>query len=72
MESRGILIGIAGWSYDDWKGVVYPVGCRDTLRAVASLVDLVEINATFYRTPKVEVVSSWVEFVTKSVVQSEM
>ena len=61
MESRGILIGIAGWSYDDWKGVVYPVGCRDTLRAVASLVDLVEINATFYRTPKVEVVSSWVE-----------
>ena len=33
--------GIAGWSYDDWKGVVYPRGCKDTLRFCAEHVDLI-------------------------------
>ena len=36
----GLLFGVAGWSYDDWKDVVYPRGCKDTLRAVAELVDV--------------------------------
>lgn len=56
-----VLCGVAGWSYDDWKGVVYPKACRDTLRFVARHVDFVELNTTFYRTPTRDVVASWVE-----------
>lgn len=58
---RGLLVGVSGWSYEDWRGIVYPRGCRDTLRAVARCVDFLEINTTFYRTPRREVVASWVE-----------
>ena len=32
-----LLFGVAGWSYEDWKGIVYPRNCKDTLRAVAVL-----------------------------------
>ncbi len=55
----GLLFGVAGWSYDDWKDVVYPRGCKDTLRAVAERVDLVEINSTFYGVPSSKNCASW-------------
>jgi uncharacterized protein YecE (DUF72 family) len=54
-----VLFGVAGWSYADWKGVVYPRGCKDTLRAVAERVPLVEINSTFYAVPSAKNCSSW-------------
>jgi uncharacterized protein YecE (DUF72 family) len=56
-----LRVGVSGWSYEDWRGIVYPRGCRDTLRAVARCVDFLEINTTFYRTPRREVVSGWVQ-----------
>lgn len=56
-----VLFGTAGWSYPDWQGVVYPRGCKDTLRAVAERVDLLEINNTFYRPPAAQHCRSWVE-----------
>ena len=56
-----ILFGVAGWSYEDWKGVVYPRNCEDTLRAVAERVDLIEINSTFYRSPSAKNCASWVK-----------
>ena len=56
-----ILFGVAGWSYEDWRGVVYPRGCKDTLRYVAKLVDCIEINSTFYRLPVAEYCGDWVE-----------
>ena len=31
-----VRFGIAGWSYDDWRGVVYPRTCADTLRFCAA------------------------------------
>ena len=58
---RGLLVGVSGWSYEDWRGIVYPRGCRDTLRAVARCVDFLEINTTFYRTPRREVVAGWAQ-----------
>lgn len=61
MPDSEILFGVAGWSYPDWKGVVYPKGCKDTLRAVAERVDLIEINNTFYRPPAAKNCRSWVE-----------
>jgi uncharacterized protein YecE (DUF72 family) len=56
-----VLFGVAGWSYPDWKDVVYPRNCKDTLRAVAQKVDLIEINSTFYGLPSARNCRSWVE-----------
>ncbi|MEO0479132.1 MAG: DUF72 domain-containing protein [Planctomycetota bacterium] len=56
-----IKVGIAGWSYADWKGIVYARSGVDELRAVAALVDLIEINVSFYRTPDEDRVASWVD-----------
>jgi uncharacterized protein YecE (DUF72 family) len=61
MVEKAVLFGVAGWSYEDWKGVVYPRNCKDTLRAVAPRVDLIEIDNTFYRPPSVKNCRSWVE-----------
>ena len=56
-----IACGIAGWSYPDWKGYVYPPGTKDTLRYIAGYVDLIEINSTFYRPPSAHNATSWIE-----------
>ena len=56
-----VHIGIAGWSYDDWKGKVYASGCKDTLAFCARYVQLLEVNSTFYRTPNPAVTARWIE-----------
>jgi uncharacterized protein YecE (DUF72 family) len=56
-----VLFGVAGWSYEDWKGIVYPRNCKDTLRAVAQRVGLIEINNTFYGLPSAKNCASWVQ-----------
>jgi len=56
-----IGVGVAGWSYPDWKGFVYPPGVEDPLRFLAAYVDMVEVNSTFYRPPSAHTVSTWVE-----------
>lgn len=56
-----VLFGVAGWSYEDWKGIVYARDCKDTLRAVAARVDLIEINSTFYGLPSAKNCRSWLE-----------
>ena len=55
------MFGVAGWTYEDWKDVVYPRNCKDTLRAVAQRVDVVEINSTFYGLPSAKNCRSWAE-----------
>lgn len=63
--ARGeVLFGVAGWSYADWRGVVYPRDCADPLRAVAARVDAIEINSTFYGVPKASNCRAWVERTT--------
>jgi uncharacterized protein YecE (DUF72 family) len=57
---KRVLFGVAGWSYPDWKGIVYPGNCKDTLRAVAERIELIEINSTFYGMPSGKNCSSWV------------
>jgi len=54
-----IYIGIAGWSYPDWKGIVYTDSSQDQLKFVSGLVDCVEINSTFYRPPDEKNVRTW-------------
>lgn len=55
-----VKLGIAGWSYEDWKGIVYPRGCKDTLRFCAEFVDVIEVNSTFYHRPSARNCESWV------------
>jgi uncharacterized protein YecE (DUF72 family) len=57
--SGRIYIGIAGWSYPDWNGIVYTNTKQDQLRFISGLVDCVEINSTFYRPPDETNVNSW-------------
>jgi uncharacterized protein YecE (DUF72 family) len=57
------LVGPAGWSYVDWKGIVYPPNASskfDQLRFIAGFFDTVEINSSFYRPPTVTTAKSWV------------
>jgi len=59
-----IFIGPAGWSYEDWAGIVYPeVKERGfhPLSFLAGLVDIVEVNSTFYRTPPLSMALSWIK-----------
>lgn len=58
-----IRVGPAGWSYADWEGVVYPREKPRGFRALPFLArsfDLVELNASFYRTPRRRDVERWV------------
>jgi uncharacterized protein YecE (DUF72 family) len=59
-----IRIGVAGWDYPDWRGVVYPSGAErgfDRLAYISRYVDVIEINSSFYRPVSPRVSSSWVE-----------
>ena len=60
---REVRIGCSGWSYGDWRGVLYPPGVPASrwLETYASEFDTVEVNATFYRLAKVETVRGWAE-----------
>ncbi len=54
-----VAVGVAGWSYPDWNGFVYPAGVGDKLRFVSRYVDMIEINSTFYRPPVPRLAASW-------------
>jgi len=60
-----IYIGIAGWSYDDWKGIVYTEPKIDQLEYVSRFVDCIEINSTFYRPPFEKTTKSWLDRTAK-------
>ena len=55
--------GTSGYSYKEWKGPFYPerLPPREMLRFYAERLPAVEINNTFYRLPKTEVLSSWAD-----------
>ncbi len=59
----GIHIGVAGWDYADWAGIVYPAGGGrglDRLAWIGRFVDVVEINSSFYRPVEPRVARSWI------------
>jgi uncharacterized protein YecE (DUF72 family) len=63
-SSHCIRVGCSGWNYDHWRnGVFYPPRCasRNWLRWYATFFDAVEVNMTFYRLPKPEIVSRWID-----------
>ena len=58
-----VRIGCSGWSYQSWRGGLYPQGLpqKRWLERYAEVFDTVELNATFYRLPSPETVAGWVE-----------
>ena len=56
-------IGTSGYSYPEWKGNFYPekMAAKDMLRFYAGRFPTVEINNTFYRMPKEDVLKGWAE-----------
>lgn len=58
-----IRIGPAGWSYEDWDGIVYPrPRPRNFHEAVflAQFFDTIEINTSFYHPPAAKMTRAWV------------
>jgi uncharacterized protein YecE (DUF72 family) len=58
-----IRVGVAGWDYPDWNGIVYPARHErgfDRLRYLSRFVDVIEVNSTFYRPVAPRVSESWV------------
>lgn len=68
MSNRAtIRVGVAGWDYPDWKGVLYPHPRPrgfDPVQFLAGGIDLIEINSTFYRPPSKKTALNWVDRVT--------
>jgi uncharacterized protein YecE (DUF72 family) len=57
-----VRVGVAGWDYPDWNGVVYPAmsgRAVDRLAWISRFVDVVEINSTFYRPARPRTAASW-------------
>lgn len=57
----GIRVGTSGFSYAEWKGTFYPekLPQKKMLGYYAARFAAVEINATFYRMPKPELLEGW-------------
>ncbi|HEX9164137.1 MAG TPA: DUF72 domain-containing protein [Thermoanaerobaculia bacterium] len=68
MNDPKVRVGVAGWSYKDWEGTVYPQhGSRfDQLAYLASFFDTIEINSPFYRIPPPSHAKSWVRRVASN------
>jgi uncharacterized protein YecE (DUF72 family) len=60
---HAVRIGCSGWSYREWRDAFYPPGTPASrwLEHYASVFDTVELNATFYRLPRLETVAGWAE-----------
>lgn len=54
-------VGTSGFSYPEWKGNFYPKGTKagDMLTLYAARLSTVEINNTFYRLPRPELLEGW-------------
>jgi uncharacterized protein YecE (DUF72 family) len=60
---EGLYLGTSGWSYADWEGTVYAPG-TPAARRLAEYVrrfSTVEIDSTFYGTPRRSTVDRWRE-----------
>src|SRR5215472_746688 len=58
-----VQVGTSGFSYKEWKPSFYPeaLPASEMLRFYSSRLSTVEINNTFYRMPKAELLAQWAE-----------
>jgi uncharacterized protein YecE (DUF72 family) len=61
---KNVRVGVAGWSYPDWKGYVYPErkakGFHEA-EYLAQFFDTIEINTSFYGPIRPEHAKLWLE-----------
>lgn len=65
--ARNVLVGVAGWSYQDWNGIVYPTKRPRGFHEAAFLAryfDTIEINTSFYAPLRPDSASHWVELIS--------
>jgi uncharacterized protein YecE (DUF72 family) len=62
-----LYVGTSGYSYKEWKGSFYPedISTDEMLRFYGEHFNTVEINNTFFRMPKPEVLEGWAAEVPK-------
>ena len=77
-QTPSVYVGVAGWSYPDWRDTVYRLSvgpaqlslfgasesgaatyADDELAFLASYVDMIEVNSSFYRIPAVRTTGAW-------------
>src|SRR5438132_8565223 len=60
-DSMQLLAGASGYSFKEWKGSFYPADMKPEgmLAFYSARLPTVEINNTFYRMPKVEMLENW-------------
>jgi uncharacterized protein YecE (DUF72 family) len=60
---RKLLAGASGYSFKEWCGTFYPEKMKgsDMLPFYSERLPTVEINNTFYRMPRVEMLEEWVK-----------
>ena len=60
-NSKKLFAGASGFSFKEWKGAFYPGDMKPEgmLAWYAARLPTVEINNTFYRMPKTEVLENW-------------
>ena len=63
-----VFTGTSGFSYDGWTGAFYPedLPANERLAFYATKLPAVEINNTFYRMPKPELLAGWAAQVPKT------
>lgn len=63
MSQPWLWAGASGYSYKEWRGPFYPADLAgdDMLAWYAQRLPTVEINNTFYRNPRREVLARWAE-----------
>jgi uncharacterized protein YecE (DUF72 family) len=63
-----VRVGTSGYSYPEWKGNFYPekIAAGDMLSFYAGRFPTVEINNTFYRMPKEDLLNAWAARVPES------
>ena len=70
MSEPSIHTGTSGFSYPEWKGSFYPekLPAKEMLSYYAERLSTVEINNTFYRMPKREMLEGWADKVPEDFV----
>ena len=60
---EGLYLGTSGWSYADWEGTLYPEALPSASRLAEYVKRFatVEIDSTFYGTPRHSTVQNWRE-----------
>jgi len=63
-----IFIGTSGWSYPEWKNIIYPknISHDKMLQYYSFFFKTVEINSSFYRIPTKKLVKNWLRTTPES------